>query len=720
MKKLFTFMMALLAILLPIGNAQAQGSIEIPIGGTTTTTLQLTIKWNRLNGEVQSTPRWLAMSPFGEAYTVESENDPGIYAHWNVETTDIMWDAATAGKNAGTGTYPMFRLRNAATGIYLKQNSNSGLNPPKDFYWEFELRPTTDANEALLFALVPKSGFGNEGNTYPEGSYVLMTNTMVQGYAASLGCDWFNWAWVPLITGRKYENEDWATWDHNNVAVSCTNTDVEVVEDLAKLYNQLKDINMANYPKGNELGQYKASAVDAFTNVLNDPDMLESITDLDGDRSDDTAWGYITKLHAAYVDLLQSKNKPILNGYYRLVNDTQHFWDGDRWDGVQKAMCWRIEEGCPSLWWDDLDKNDMSQIWKISYNEATGKYDMACLDSYYRIDTDYNYEGEWQEHIFLATGNNGQMDIEYVDSPEGEPVFYIKTSGQYYNQPVHTTNHLGMWTWYPDGCYDKYRVTTHGGYDRWYIQEVSDMHIESNYTLADGTHYTNNSPIYAQEFHYTRELKNTSLQAMYVPASLPVETFTDQGVSVYYLNDNHAYFDASGNLESMTMEVVPITSGTLIANTPYVIKASETGKKDFVAHDVVVYPAEEKSVDCSSTTYQFTFTGTNQPISASELRQNEYYFFSGGGLKQIGTNSASLGAQRWYLNIESRGPQYSPKPAEVKVRILGDDDWDETGIQFAEEEVNKKSEVYDITGRKVALPTQSGLYIVNGRKVLVK
>ena len=56
MKKLFTFMMALLAILLPIGNAQAQGSIEIPIGGTTTTTLQLTIKWNRLNGEVQPTP----------------------------------------------------------------------------------------------------------------------------------------------------------------------------------------------------------------------------------------------------------------------------------------------------------------------------------------------------------------------------------------------------------------------------------------------------------------------------------------------------------------------------------------------------------------------------------------------------------------------------------------------------------------------------------------
>ncbi len=489
----------------------------------------------------------------------------------------------------------------------------------------------------------------------------------------------------------------------------------EISVSIRNLTILSKYFDMAAYPSGSALGQYKDSAVQAFTSALNNADMIEDITSLDGDRSDAASWKHIVELHDAYTALLQAKNKPVLNGYYRIVNTNKNW-------GVEKAMCWKKSDyGQPILWWNTLNNKDLSQIWKIEYNESTGKYLVTNLDSYYRWDSRWNYIGDWNEYVWVSEDRDGEIDIEYVGEVDAEAAFKLKTFGQFYNQ--NQGNAFGMYWWWDGGPnkYDvaEYSITILNGDSEWYIREVEDLNIEENYTLADGTIYTNDAAIFAKEFHYTRNLKNTQLQAMYVPVSLPLETFTDQGVRVYYLNDNHAYFDENGALESMTMEVVPISSGTLIANTPYVIRATQTGQKDFVAKDVVVYPAETKSVDCSSTSYLFTFTGTNDKIASSVLRSNGYYFFSGGGLKQIGSSTASLGAQRWYLDITSRGTQYSPKPTEVKVVVFGEEDiWgEETGIDFVEEVVGN-DDMYDLSGRRITSPIQRGLYIQNGRKFI--
>ena len=62
---------------------------------------------------------------------------------------------------------------------------------------------------------------------------------------------------------------------------------------------------------------------------------------------------------------------------------------------------------------------------------------------------------------------------------------------------------------------------------------------------------------------------------------------------------------------------------------------------------------------------------------------------------------------------------YLAVPATVEARegfVFGDET---TGINNVNANVNENQEVYDLQGRRVAQPTK-GLYIVNGKKVLVK
>lgn len=151
-----------------------------------------------------------------------------------------------------------------------------------------------------------------------------------------------------------------------------------------------------------------------------------------------------------------------------------------------------------------------------------------------------------------------------------------------------------------------------------------------------------------------------------------------------------------------------------VANKAYLVKTkaadpaltlSETGKS------IVATPA-----NLGTTVTNVDFIGTLEstviPASGDDY---SYYAYNNGSLVKIVTNAATLPAFRGYFKVTT-----SAISAARSLNISFDNE--ATGISDAlmnSDERIVKSEVYNLNGQRVAAP-QKGLYIVNGKKVIVK
>lgn len=212
---------------------------------------------------------------------------------------------------------------------------------------------------------------------------------------------------------------------------------------------------------------------------------------------------------------------------------------------------------------------------------------------------------------------------------------------------------------------------------------------------------------------YTRTFNNTNWQALYVPFEIPYENIKDD-FEVAYINDTRQYDrDDDGVKEETVIEAFKITSGTLEANYPYLIRAKEAGEKTITVTDAILYATEENSIDCSSVYDKYTFTGTYSRMSSTEL--TGCYALSGGVWQPI-AEGATLGAFRFYLQVESRSGS-AQAAQSIKMRVIGEETDDEATSINDVEIVGNEPIVYDLAGRRVANPMK-GVYIVNGKKML--
>ena len=219
-----------------------------------------------------------------------------------------------------------------------------------------------------------------------------------------------------------------------------------------------------------------------------------------------------------------------------------------------------------------------------------------------------------------------------------------------------------------------------------------------------------------EEITYTRTFSNTNWQGLYVPFTMAYsEWATDFDVA--RINDIHQFDDDdNGTIDRTELEVIKVTSGSIEANTPYLIRAKETGEKTFTLANRTLYKAEEKSYTVSSWNTLFTFTGTYSGVTGSDMVNNAYYALGDGVLRQAASTDNALSPYRWYVAITDRnGAQKGVN--EVKVKVWGED---ATGISpLSVSPEGRKTAVYDLSGRRVDNPTK-GLYIVNGKKMMVR
>lgn len=238
--------------------------------------------------------------------------------------------------------------------------------------------------------------------------------------------------------------------------------------------------------------------------------------------------------------------------------------------------------------------------------------------------------------------------------------------------------------------------------------------------LADGETYNEETPQDNKNFNYTRTFNNTKWQALYIPFSMSYEDWKDD-FEVAFVNSVRQYDnDEDGVVDETIMDVMKIKSGSLIPNTPYLIKAKSVGEKTITINNATLYQAEENSIECSTMLAKYTFTGTYSTIPASTMSANNYYAMGGGSL--IMTDGTSdLKPFRWYLNIESRSPMYSVSNAAktITINVVGEEE--ATGISQMSSDREHSSAIYDLNGRKMSQKTlKSGLYIKNGKKIIIK
>ena len=220
---------------------------------------------------------------------------------------------------------------------------------------------------------------------------------------------------------------------------------------------------------------------------------------------------------------------------------------------------------------------------------------------------------------------------------------------------------------------------------------------------------------------YQRTLPNQEWNALYLPFEIPVsELIGDYDVA--YFNNMHAYDrNKDGDIDALDMEVILIDEGTLHANHPYFIRAkNDTAEElNIVLNDVTIYPTQEVQLSCSSVYTKYDLCGTYTQKTAAEL-EGCYAISVDGAWAPLAVGTV-LRPFRFYLQMTDL-PGSPVKVTQgalqsIRIRLQGDDIV--TDIDTVTTTTTGQQPIYDLSGRRIVNPG-AGIYIINGKKVLLK
>ena len=187
-----------------------------------------------------------------------------------------------------------------------------------------------------------------------------------------------------------------------------------------------------------------------------------------------------------------------------------------------------------------------------------------------------------------------------------------------------------------------------------------------------------------------------SYNTLVLPFALTAEQVEDafgEGTKVY------TFSEESADANAVTVNFNE-GDGSISANVPVLVKATSASASQTFANVPVVATAEAK---VSGTNVDFVGT-----YAAMTVAEGDYFIGNGALYKSAG--STSMKAFRAYLQC---------KEANAEVKMFIDDV--ETGISSIDngQLTMDNAKIYNLAGQRVS-KAQKGLYIVNGKKILVK
>jgi len=211
--------------------------------------------------------------------------------------------------------------------------------------------------------------------------------------------------------------------------------------------------------------------------------------------------------------------------------------------------------------------------------------------------------------------------------------------------------------------------------------------------------------------NYTHDF-NGEWEALYLPFAIDYDAikadFDLAEIDGVVQNDD----DNDGIIDITVLSIRGFNRQMTTPNKPYLIRAKSAGEQTLVFNDVTVYPTTIASIDCSSTSMKYEFTGSYNALNASALADR--YVVQDGELTK---DASSLAPCRWYMTATARNDAAPDLPAKIRIMPV---DGVITGTKTLSNSPLKGEDIiYNLAGQRLRKP-QKGFNILSGRKVIVK
>lgn len=236
--------------------------------------------------------------------------------------------------------------------------------------------------------------------------------------------------------------------------------------------------------------------------------------------------------------------------------------------------------------------------------------------------------------------------------------------------------------------------------------------FDKELTLEDKKPYLFTIDFTVQDLTYTRSFSNPDVwQCWYVPFDVKVDESKFKAAEIAGI-----LFDSQRNA---VVAFNKLDDGaTLKANTPYVVK-SVRENLELKLSDVPLHAAKQNTFSIQSAYDNYTFGG----VYTAQSNSDWYSLNKSGNFQKMG--SATLQPQRFWMSATPRtdGPYTdSDSSAQgmpvIKMVVLGDDD--PTSIERTPTSINNDNTLYNLQGQKVSTLQSGRIYIMNGKKVMIK
>ena len=235
-----------------------------------------------------------------------------------------------------------------------------------------------------------------------------------------------------------------------------------------------------------------------------------------------------------------------------------------------------------------------------------------------------------------------------------------------------------------------------------------DLVVVTNQGTTNATTITDNNGMTRNVVLQGRTLyKDGKWNTLCLPFDVTIAGSVLDGDNVQAMTLNNSTSALSGS--TLTLNFTTATNTTIPAGTPFIIKWDGDGSNNLVNPVFMGVTISNANRDVTSTDGKVSFKGT-YAYQAFDSEDKSILLVGGSNLYWP-QNGASLGACRAYFKLSDGAS------ASEFVLNFGDETTGINAVNGSEFKVN--GEYYNLAGQRVANPTK-GLYIVNGKKVVVK
>ena len=247
-------------------------------------------------------------------------------------------------------------------------------------------------------------------------------------------------------------------------------------------------------------------------------------------------------------------------------------------------------------------------------------------------------------------------------------------------------------------------------------------------TLTDAGTYSFKADVNVASATYTKSLGESRVgnyQAWFVPFDYTIKEADTEKFDFYKINmianAPNAQTDATDDIWVFLKKV---DAGTVLhANMPYVYKPKEAVTDYAFTTMNATLKAKATDVRLTMQTAEDTYTlyGTYEPTTATAA--DPFYYINTSGTMSLGNNgTVTVGAFRWIMRVKSKFGGSSPAAYAPTIRFFdGDDSTLGVTTPLSTRRGAGGEAWYSLDGRRLSgKPSHAGVYINNGKKVVIK